>query len=62
MTTAGDASARMVPFHCPYCGDEDLRPAEGGDRESGAAWECRSCARAFALRFIGLLPRGGDGS
>ena len=57
-TTAGDASARMVPFQCPYCGDEDLRPTEGGTKESGAAWECRSCARAFALKFLGLTSRG----
>ena len=21
-------SERAVPFHCPYCGDEDLRPHE----------------------------------
>jgi ribosomal protein L37AE/L43A len=44
-------SERVTPFHCPYCGDEDLRPhgAEHG------AWECRSCQRAFKLSFIGLL-------
>ncbi len=45
-------SERMVPFHCPYCGDEDLRPHEDGGHGS---WECRSCMRAFKLSFLGLL-------
>jgi len=42
---------RQVPFFCPYCGEEELRPAgsKAGD------WECRSCARAFQLRFNGVL-------
>ena len=35
-------SERAVPFHCPYCGDEDLWPHEAG---ATASWECRSaCA------------------
>jgi hypothetical protein len=42
---------RAVPFHCPYCGDEDLRPHEA---EHGA-WECRSCLRAFSLKLLGLV-------
>ena len=42
---------RQVPFFCPYCGEEELRPAgsKAGD------WECRSCARGFTLRFTGVL-------
>ncbi|WP_371482369.1 hypothetical protein [Kitasatospora sp. NBC_00315] len=45
-------SERAAPFHCPYCGDEDLRPsAEAGH----GAWECHSCRRAFQLKFLGLL-------
>jgi len=44
-------TARAVPFHCPYCADEDLRPH--GDKHG--AWECRSCLRAFQLSFIGQL-------
>lgn len=48
-------SERAVPFHCPYCGDEDLRPSEAG---SGGAWECGTCNRAFRLTFLGLLARG----
>ncbi len=44
-------TARAVPFHCPYCADEDLRP----HGEKHGAWECRSCLRAFHLSFIGQL-------
>jgi ribosomal protein L37AE/L43A len=49
---------RAVPFHCPYCGDEDLRPhgAEGG------SWECRSCLRAFKLSLLGLMRPNGPGA
>ena len=38
------------PFHCPYCGEQDLFPREDG-------WECRACLRAFAVTFLGQLPR-----
>ena len=44
-------TGRAVPFHCPFCGDEDLRPH--GERHG--EWECRSCLRAFSLKFLGLL-------
>ncbi|OZM74622.1 Insertion element protein [Amycolatopsis antarctica] len=44
---------RATPFHCPYCGDEDLRPEEGG------AWLCSSCRRVFSVKLIGLrFPDG----
>lgn len=44
------AGERAVPFYCPYCGDEDLRPSG----EKGGSWHCRSCARLFTLNFVGL--------
>lgn len=44
-------SERLVPYHCPYCADEDLRPH--GDTHG--QWECRSCRRSFALKFLGHL-------
>lgn len=47
-------SDRAVPFYCPFCGEEDLRPNEQGHD----AWECASCNRAFRLAFLGLLARG----
>ncbi len=46
-----DMSGRAVPFHCPYCGDENLWPHEA-EESSGSGhgqWECRSCLRAFKL-------------
>jgi transposase-like protein len=47
-------SERAAPFYCPYCGDEDLEPVTGGTHATGSAWYCRSCARAFALKFLGI--------
>jgi transposase-like protein len=45
---------RQVPFYCPYCGDQDLRPA-GPD---GGGWRCGACARQFELRFAGVVTTG----
>ena len=44
-----------VVNHCPYCGEEDLRPSE----EAPGAWECRACTRVFTVKFVGLLSREG---
>ncbi len=46
-------AARGIPFHCPYCGDEDLRPSEEGH----GAWECHSCLRVFSLTMLGMVAR-----
>ncbi len=51
-------SERAAPFHCPYCGEEDLRPSVEGH----GAWECADCNRAFRLSFLGLLSRGVRGT
>jgi Zinc-binding domain of primase-helicase len=49
-------SERAVPFHCPYCGGEDLWPHADGEAASAhGTWECRACLRAFSLKLIGLL-------
>ncbi len=54
-------SERAVPYHCPYCGGENLRPHEpspdvGADRPAGhGAWECRECTRVFSVKLIGLV-------
>lgn len=37
-----------TPLHCPFCGEEDLRPVE----DSPAAWVCRACARVFAVSLV----------
>jgi len=48
---------RQVPFYCPYCGEEDLRPAGAQAGE----WECAACARSFRLAFVALVrPRPHD--
>jgi len=46
-------SERVVPQHCPYCGETTLFPQEQG-------WECRSCLRAFSVSYQGMIrPTGG---
>ncbi len=52
-------SGHSVPHHCPYCGDEDLFPYAGDTPGQHGTWECRSCLRAFSVRFVGLLAPGG---
>jgi transposase-like protein len=55
-------SERAVPFHCPYCSSEDLRPHETDEGSPHGAWECRACLRAFSLKMLGLIrPRGAEG-
>ncbi|MBO1756066.1 hypothetical protein [Allobranchiibius sp. CTAmp26] len=44
------ATNRVVPFHCPYCAEEDLRP----EVEPRGAWSCGSCLRVFVVQFHGL--------
>jgi predicted RNA-binding Zn-ribbon protein involved in translation (DUF1610 family) len=55
MSQHAGAAERAVPFHCPYCGEEDLWPSEEGH----GAWECHACLRAFSVRLLGLVRRGG---
>ena len=55
---AEPSGERQVPFYCPYCGDEDLRPSG----PAGGSWRCGACARAFELRFAGVAPTGGAGA
>jgi ribosomal protein L37AE/L43A len=37
---------RAVPFYCPFCGEQDLRP------DDPAGWRCRSCGRTFELKVV----------
>ena len=52
---------RATPYHCPYCGGEDLRPyeepAESTRPAQHGAWECRGCTRVFSVKFIGLVVK-----
>ena len=43
------STTRAVPFYCPYCGDEDLRPLT----DTHGTWWCQSCRRAWSLKMIG---------
>jgi predicted RNA-binding Zn-ribbon protein involved in translation (DUF1610 family) len=45
------AGERQVPFFCPYCGEEELRPSGSNPGN----WECRACSRSFQLKFTGVL-------
>jgi transposase-like protein len=38
---------RAEPYYCPYCGLDELRPADEG-------WLCLSCARNFTLRLLAV--------
>ncbi|WP_217915490.1 hypothetical protein [Miltoncostaea marina] len=49
MSTGGGTGTRAQPFMCPYCGEEDLRPAD----PPATHW-CPACDRRFALRFLGV--------
>ena len=49
-------NARAVPFHCPYCGEENLFPHEAEDGSPHGGWECRSCLRTFKVTMTGQLP------
>ena len=47
-------TARAVPFYCPFCGEESIRPW-GDDPDKGHGdWRCEDCSRVFTLRFKGL--------
>lgn len=34
---------RAVPFYCPFCGEQELRPADP------SGWRCETCDRVFEL-------------
>lgn len=48
MGPMSDATPRVQPFFCPYCGEQELRPS------AASGWHCRSCDRRFELSFLGL--------
>jgi ribosomal protein L37AE/L43A len=48
--SGAEPGSRAVPYHCPFCASEDLVPAE-----QHGQWECRTCARAFVVKFVGLV-------
>ncbi len=48
-SASGTSQTRQAVMYCPYCAEETLFPIEAG------GWECRSCLRAFSVKFIGLV-------
>jgi transposase-like protein len=49
-----EPTARAVPFYCPFCGEESVRPW-GDDPDKGHGdWRCEDCSRVFTLRYRGL--------
>jgi transposase-like protein len=46
--SAPDATPRVQPFYCPYCGEQDIRPSvhEG-------AFHCAVCDRVWSLEYRG---------
>ena len=52
--TAG-RTRQLPPFHCPYCGDEGLRPMGEGHGD----WRCTACRRGFRLKYLGLTDSSG---
>lgn len=52
-----EPTARAVPFFCPFCGEESIRP--WGDDPAGGhgQWRCEDCSRVFVLRYKGLTGR-----
>ena len=37
---------RAVPFYCPFCGEQELRPADP------SGWRCEVCERTFELQLV----------
>ena len=50
--TPAVAGERAVPYHCPYCAEEDLRPLGA----TPGAWHCRTCTRTFSVSYLGMAP------
>lgn len=44
-----ETTAHATPYYCPYCGEQDLRPAA-----EEATYHCRTCDRLWTLRYVRL--------
>ena len=49
-TGTSTTGERAVPYHCPYCAEQDLRPLGA----TPGAWHCRTCTRSFSVRYLGM--------
>jgi ribosomal protein L37AE/L43A len=50
-----EGTQRAQPYFCPYCGEQDIRPAE-----EASTYHCSVCDRVWKLGFIGLGAKGGN--
>ena len=51
------STPRAVPFYCPFCGEQELRPSDAATGGDAPPWRCESCDRVFALTLVSI---GGD--
>jgi hypothetical protein len=54
MSTQDSATPRAVPFYCPFCGEQDIRPADP------SGYRCEVCDRRWELRLLGVGPGAGE--
>jgi hypothetical protein len=53
MSAQDSPTPRAVPFYCPFCGEQDIRPAEP------SGYLCEVCDRRWELRLLGVGPGAG---
>jgi transposase-like protein len=44
-----ESGGRAQPFYCPYCGEQDIRPAE-----QDKTYRCKTCDRTWKLEYVQL--------
>ncbi len=54
--SAEPPTPRAQPFYCPYCGEQDIRPAA-----EGSGFHCGTCDRVWELTYVGLGRGEGAG-
>lgn len=54
--SGGEGTAHAQPFYCPYCGEQDIRPAA-----EERLYHCRTCDRRWSLAYKGLGEPADEG-
>ena len=56
--SSGSGAQRATPFYCPFCGEQDIVPADDSDETKGR-WLCQLCDRLWKVTYEGLAsPHG----
>jgi len=42
------STPRPVPFYCPFCGEQELRPSDP------TGWRCEVCEGRFVLELVSV--------